>query len=300
MALHIRSEMSEQEFAQAYMLCSIVGAGTAILAGSALSAGAGLLGGGKSSSAAKDAANTQKQMYLQTRADLSPFTQAGAGVLPALNALATSGPTGGGPDYVSQAAGERPLQMTQAELEQTPGYLFTRDQGLKATQSAAAARGLGVSGAALKGAATYATNLANTTYKDQFDLQQKRFNDLLLLSTGQQNQLSGQYQRLQGTAALGESAAAGLGQQGTNAASSAGSYINAAGVDQSNALSNTTNALSGGVNNYLGYQQFQKYMNPPSQYGNAAPGSNVSASGNPVMTGFAPPRAPGALPPRYA
>jgi hypothetical protein len=84
--------------------------------------------------------------------------------------LAQSGPTAGGPDYIAQAAGERPLQMTQAQLEQTPGYQFTRDQGLKMTQSAAAARGLGVSGASLKGAATYATGLANTTYKDQFNL----------------------------------------------------------------------------------------------------------------------------------
>jgi hypothetical protein len=89
-------------------------------------------------------------MYLQTRADLSPFTGAGASVLPGLNALSTSGLTGGGPDYLAQAAGERPLQMTQAELEATPGYQFTRDQGLKAVQSAAASRGLGMSGASLR------------------------------------------------------------------------------------------------------------------------------------------------------
>jgi hypothetical protein len=299
MTPHIRSAMSEQEFAQDYMLCSIVGAGTAILASGALSAGSSLLGGGKASSAAKDAANTQKQMYLQTRADLSPFTQAGAGVLPGLNALAMSGPTGGGPDYVSQAAGERPLQMTQANLEATPGYQFDLSQGLKATQSAAAARGLGVSGAALKGAATYATGLANKTYMDQFNLQQQRFTDLLNLNTGQQGQLQNQYARLHDTAALGANAAAQLGTQGTAAASATGNYLNAAGVDQANALTNATNALSRGVNNYLGYQNFQKYNNPTaggptSGYGTAAAGTpGISASGNPVMTGFAAPIVPG-------
>jgi hypothetical protein len=259
-----------------------------------LSAGSGLLGAGKASSAAKDAANKQLQMYMQTRADLSPFTQAGAGVLPSLSALSTSGLTGGGPDYLAQAAGERPLQMTQAELEQTPGYLFTRDQGLKAVQSAAAARGLGVSGASLKGAATYATGLANTTYKDQFALQQQRFTDLLNLNVGQQDQLKNQYTRLHDTAVIGANAGAAVGTAGTNAASAAGGYINAAGVDQANALSNATNAISGGINNYLGYNARQNALNPTaggptSGYGTAAAGTpGISASGNPVMTGFAP------------
>ena len=175
-------------------------AGATIGAG-VLGAGSSLIGGGKASSAAKDAANKQLQMYMQTRADLSPFTQAGAGVLPALSALSTSGLTGGGPDYLAQAAGERPLQMTQAELEKTPGYQWNLAQGLKATQSAAAARGLGVSGASLKGAATYATGLADSTYKTQFDMQQQRFTDLLNMNTGQINQLAGQYTRLHDTAA---------------------------------------------------------------------------------------------------
>ena len=57
---------------------------------------------------------------------------------------------------------------TQAGLEQTPGYQFTLSQGLKSTQNAAAARGLGVSGAALKGADTFATGLANQTYNQQY------------------------------------------------------------------------------------------------------------------------------------
>jgi hypothetical protein len=268
----------------------------AAIAGSAVIGGASsLMGSGKASSAAKDAANTQKQMYLQTRADLSPFTQTGAGVLPALNALSMSGPTGGGPDYVAQAAGERPLQMTQAQLEQTPGYQFTLDQGLKATQSAAAARGLGVSGASLKGAATYATGLANQTYKDQFNLQQQRFTDLINLNTGQQNQLHEQYLRLHDTAALGADAAAQLGTQGTAAASATGNYLNAAGIDQATGLKNATNALSSGVNQYLGYNAFQNALQPPtSGYGNAAAGTpGISASGNPVMTGFAAPYSPG-------
>lgn len=238
-----------------------------------LGAGSSLLGSGKASSAAKDAAAQQKQMYLQTRADLSPFTQAGAGVLPAVNALAMSGPTGGGPDYIGMAGSMFPGGlpgsggpgtpgggMTQAELEATPGYQFTRDQGLKMVQSAAAARGLGMSGASLKGAATYATGLADSTYKTQFDIANAKFADVLNLNTGQQNRLSSQYARLHDTAALGESAAAGTGTAGTSAAATAGNYLNQAGLAQAAGTTGATNALTGAANSYLGYQNFQDLL----------------------------------------
>ncbi len=55
----------------------------------------------------------------------------------------------------------------QAALEATPGYQFTRDQGLKATQNSFAARGLGSSGAAVRGAADYVTGLSNQTYEQR-------------------------------------------------------------------------------------------------------------------------------------
>jgi hypothetical protein len=58
---------------------------------------------------------------------------------------------------------------TQAQLAATPGYQFTLNQGLESTQNSAAARGLGNSGAALKGAAAYATGLANSTYQNDFN-----------------------------------------------------------------------------------------------------------------------------------
>jgi hypothetical protein len=72
-----------------------------------------------------------------------------------------------------------PGQMTQAELAATPGYQFTLNQGLQAVQNSAAAKGLGVSGAALKGAADYATGLADSTYQTQFNIAQQRWQDQL-------------------------------------------------------------------------------------------------------------------------
>jgi hypothetical protein len=90
-----------------------------------------------------------------------------------------------------------PINMTQAQLEQTPGWQFTNYQGQKAVQNAASARGLGVSGAALKGAANFATGLADQTYKTQFDI----------ANTNQTNA----YNRLKSLVDVGENASAQTG-----------------------------------------------------------------------------------------
>jgi hypothetical protein len=244
------------------------------------------LGSGKASSAAKDAAAQAQARYLQTRADLSPFTGIGSTAGANALSLAQGSPTGGGPDYVSLAAGERPGQMTQAELEQTPGYQFTRDQGLKMVQSAAAARGLGVSGASLKGAATYATGLANTTYKDQFNLQQQRFNDLLALNTGQQGNLTNQFNRFNALAGIGESAAAGTGTIGASLANTSANATQQAGLDQAAGTTGATNALTGGVNSYLGYQNFQDLM---KRFGPATSGGGTTGYTGGAAAGSATP-----------
>ncbi|NVN44417.1 hypothetical protein HW537_10960 [Asaia siamensis] len=59
--------------------------------------------------------------------------------------------------------------LTQEYLESTPGYQFISNQGQQGVTNAAAARGLANSGAALKGAAAYATGLADNTYQNQFN-----------------------------------------------------------------------------------------------------------------------------------
>ena len=277
-----------------------MGAAAAVAAvGTAATVGSQLYGSSQAAGAAKDSANLQKMQYLMTRQDLSPFMAAGASALPGLATLASSGPTGGGPNYLDLAYNQYlPPRMTQAELEQTPGYQFQLQQGLKQTQSAAAARGLGVSGASLKGAAEFVTGLADKNYQNQFNNAQQRFKDVLELNTGQQGQLTNQFQRLFDTARLGENAAAGLGAEGTKAAGNAGNALQAAGEAEARGLTNTGNALNQGVQNYLSYDAFSRYMNPQNTYGTAAPGTpGFSAAGNPVMTGYAPSMVPGQVAP---
>jgi hypothetical protein len=273
------------------MVIAAVAAGAAVA-----SAGSSIYGASQAGKGAKDAANLQQQQFQTTRGDLFDYNQTGQNALLGAQAIAGSGPTGGGPDYTSLAYNQYlPPQMTEAQLQQTPGYQFTLDQGLKATQSAAAARGLGVSGSALKGAGTYATGLADKTYLDQFNVAQQRFGDVLNLNTAQQGNLQAQFGRYQSLATIGENAAAQTGAAGTSAASTGGNYLNQAGLAQAAGTTGVSNAVTGAANNYLAYNQLQQYLNPTTTgYGTSAAGTpGISAAGNPVMTGYAPAITPG-------
>jgi hypothetical protein len=245
------------------------------LAGAASS----IYGSSQASGAAKNSANEQLQMYNQTRSDLLPYNTAGQSALTSALSLAQGSPTGGGPDYVSQAAANLPGTMTQAQLEQTPGYQFNLAQGLKATQSAAAARGLGVSGASLKGAATYATGLADSTYQNQFNNAQQRFADYLNLNTGQQTNLSNQFSRLNSLATTGENAAAQTGAQGTAAASNYGNYNYQSGLASAAGTTGVSSAASSGVNNYLGYNAYQNSLQGSQMGGYGGGGGGYVDSG---------------------
>ncbi len=130
-----------------------IGIGTAILGGAAIAGVAGIAGSALSSSAQRSAANTasqtQRDIYSQNQQLLNPYVQGGLGAYGTLNNLLG---VGGNSDTM------------QKTLEGLPGYQFTLGQGLKSVQNSAASRGLGTSGAALKGAANYATGLANSQY----------------------------------------------------------------------------------------------------------------------------------------
>lgn len=131
------------------------------------------------------------------------------------------------------------ITMDQASLEKTPGYQFNLRQGLKSTQNAAAARGLGSSGAALKGAANYATGLADSTYQNQF----------ANAVTNQTNQ----FNRLYSMANSGQNAAAGLGGIGQQTAANIGSNMIGAGNAQAAGINGAAAAYGGGFQG-AGYQ----------------------------------------------
>jgi hypothetical protein len=300
----------------------------AIIGGS-IAAGGSLLGGmfgskgaskaaGQQAQASEMASQIQAQQFQQTQAGLAPYNQAGQNVGVPGMALEAGGGTPWdtyGPQLAAatqsnwalpyyQQAGNMlpPSVVNEAWLQQTPGYQFQLGQGLQATQSAAAARGLGVSGASLKGAATYATGLADQNYQNQYNNAQTAYQDMLNLGTNvggaQQNVISNiinentaaqgnlqnAFSRYQNIGSLGESAAAMTGQQGTQAAANQGNYLSQAGQAQAAGTIGSNNALQSGLQNALG-----SLTSPASasNYQNSALGQMISGMfGNSTTSGY--------------
>jgi hypothetical protein len=196
-------------------------------------AGASLIGSKMQSDATASASKTQQKMYKQTRADLAPYRAAGETGTNALMAAL--------PELTSQ------INLDQAWLQQTPGYQFNLTQGLKGVQNSAAARGLGTSGAALKGAANYATGLADSTYQNQF--------------ANEMAQRDARFNRLMGTAQLGQNAAAQTGAYGTQTAQNIGNNTIAGGTAAAAGVVGAGNALTNAYGQYQGMQYANNLMN---------------------------------------
>ncbi len=216
-----------------------MGLAAAVVGAAAIGGVASLASGYMQGQAAKSAASVQAAaadqasantmaMYQQTNTNLAPYRAVGES---AASQLSSALPTL-----------DQPFSMTQAQLQATPGYQFTLQQGELAAQNQMAAGGLGQSGAASKGLANYATGLAQSTYNQQAQLYYQ----------GQQNQ----YNMLSGAASLGENAAAQTGSQGLSATQQAGNYstagaaATAAGqVGSANAYSNALSGIGSSASN---------------------------------------------------
>jgi len=205
----------------------------AMIGSAVVGAGASLVGANMQKQATDKASKVQRDMYDTTRADLAPYRVAGEQGTNALMAAL--------PELTSQ------IKLDQAWLQQTPGYQFNLRQGLKGVQNSAAARGLGTSGAALKGAAGFATGLADSTYQNQF--------------ANEMAQRDARFNRLMGTAQLGQNAAAQTGAYGTQTASNIGNNLIGGGNAMAAGLTGAGNALMGGAQNYAGYNYAQQMLN---------------------------------------
>lgn len=227
-----------------------MGIGAALIGGAVLSAGAGIYGANKAASAQTKAANSANQlqmdMFNKTQENLSPFIGFGQNAGNRLNGMMD--------EFL------KPFNPTMEDLEKTPGYQFTLDQGEKATQNANSAKGWGLSGAGQKGLIDYASGLASNTYQQQF-------NNFWTNKLNAFNMLQGQEQ-------LGANAAASQGGISAQVGANIGNNIVGAGNAQAGAAIGTANAIGSIPNMLLQYQMLNKMF--PS--GGAASGG--SPSGN--------------------
>ena len=117
-------------------------------------------------------------------------------------------------NYSPMAAPDKLVLPTAQDVQNTPGYAFTRDQGLLGVQRSAAPNGIG--GAAMQQGAQYASNLADTYYQNavnnNLNYGQANFSNAFNVNQANaQNALN--YYNASNNAAL---AASGLNLQGTN------------------------------------------------------------------------------------
>jgi hypothetical protein len=234
-----RDRHAEREF------CGIAAAivGSAVVGGVA-STVASSSAAGAETKAANQANATVAANQAQVRADLSPYNTAGQSDFAAYNNLV-------GPNA-------NPAQQ-EAALQSLPGYQFQQTQGLKAVQNSAAARGLGESGAALKGAAQYATGLADSSWKDYAN-------------------------SLYQGASLGENAAAQTGNYGTQSAIAQGQNTTSAGVAQGNAAIASGNAVSSGIGNLYLYNALSNGKSGGGLFGGGLFGGGSGAGLNSATT----------------
>jgi hypothetical protein len=230
-----------------------------ILAAAGVAAGGALIGGYFSGQASQNAANTQasaadrasavsQAQYDQTRADQAPYRQAGYGALGGMQQ-----------DYYGK-------NFSMDDFKADPGYQFNLDEGNKAINAAASARGMSNSGATMKALTAYGANMANQQYGAAYD----RYN----------NDKTTTFNRLASLAGLGQTANTQTGAAGMNNSNAIANNTMSAANAQSAAMmagANATNgAIGGATNSFMQYNMMNQMF--PKQ-GGAAPMSNMSSMG---------------------
>lgn len=169
--------------------------------------------------AADRSAQVQMDMYNQSRADMEPWRVTGENALNDLYGMVQAGP---------------------GEFTQDPGYQFRLDEGQKAIERSAAARGQLLSGSTIKATERYAQDYASNEYNN--------FLNRYYQSLTPYQSLAGVGMTSAGQIAnIGQSTAAGVSQAYTNAGDArASGYINSA-----NALGNAANQAAYGIGNYF-------------------------------------------------
>src|SRR5215472_16971034 len=210
------------------------------VAAAGVTAGAGLIGAGMQSGATKQAAATaqrnlqyilpvMQQQYDAAIRGYTPYSEAGQVSLQDQQDLLGLN----GPDAANAA---------MAKFQTSPGYQWSLQQGLRATDMGAAGRGLLRSGAQLKAEQTFGTGLADQEFGNYY-------NRLANLSSG-------------GLTASTNMAAAGnnlVAQEEGNATGQAGIALGA-GNAQSSIIGNTASGMAANVNNLFSNQNFQDWL----------------------------------------
>ena len=193
-----------------------IGAAGIAAIGAGVSAASGIAGGIMQSNTAAKGQAAARAQFEQQRNDLGPYREAGLGSIQAQQDLLGLN-------------GQPAADAAMLQYQQSPGYAWQMDEGLRAVDAGAAAKGMLRSGATLKAEQTFGQGLADTDF-------------------GQY------YTRLHGLSTLGESAAAGA-----PVAQAAG--VETGGANAQNSIyGNTASALGCTANMLLNNKGFQDWL----------------------------------------
>jgi hypothetical protein len=201
--------------------------------------GGALIGSSASRSASKAQAQAQREgdaaqeRMFERQVELQePFRQAGVNALPEL----------------IEASKYTPFTMQQFQAD--PGYAFRLQEGMKALDRTAAARGGLLSGATLRGAQRYGQEMGSQEYTNAFNRyqaeRQARLNPLQSLAGMSQT-----------SANMLTNAAGQLGQNIAQGAATMGNIRASGYMNQANAL---TGALGQGLNYYQNQQMMNRFF----------------------------------------
>ena len=208
--------------------------------------GSSLLSSASSSDAADTAAQAsgqasaasiaeQRRQYDLNRADYAPYITSGQS---AVNQLAAGLAPGG------RFSTTTPFDF-RYDQNTDPGYGFRFDQGMRGVNASMAAKGMGISGAGIKGATEFGQGMGSQEYNNAFNRYVTGFN----ANTGERNQL---YNRYAGVAGTGQTAVNQIGTQGANMASNIGNAYMTSAANTGNAAmaaaGQRTSAFGSGAN----------------------------------------------------
>lgn len=217
------------------------------VAGAAIGAGASIYASNKQAGAVKDASNQQNALLGRQRDDLGPWRDSGG----VANTQASD---------LLGLNGQEAADSAFSTYHTSPGYQWQLDQGLRAVDAGAAAKGMLRSGATLQAEQQFGQGLANQDFTSY-------------------------YNRLFGLSQQGQASAAGGASTANVGALAAGNT----GTQEASIYGNLGKGISSGANDLFNNKDVQGYVkglfsSGGSSYGNAD-SLAYTASMNPTSPG---------------
>lgn len=215
---------------------------TGIVGGGLLNMGGSILGGKKQAKSAKKAAKYQLIAQREAAQRLEPWRKRGDVASQEIQTL--MGLQGGDADSDQYGA------FSKFNFEKDPGYDFRMQEGMKGVENSAAARGMQLSGAAMKALNRYNQGFASNEYGNAFN----RF----------QTDRGNRFNMLTDIANKGLGSTNNLNQIGMNTAQQRGNYAIQEGNAKAGMIKGAMNALGGMATGLSGMahqnQMMDKYL----------------------------------------